>query len=238
MMGLISLTGLLAIVLMIALPLALIDRGEFDLKWLLIALGLIAVNDLLLTNIISLLPDAFPNADWNWQGKLLALTATLAIAALPQFGWKNVGLTLRQAPGSLKAVLPLVAAYALFFVGIALAFPTDDASIETVAFQLTMPSLDEEAFYRGTLLFALYQAFGGQAEKFGVHWTWGALLSCIVFGLGHSFGYSDDGFAFDPIYFALTGGPSLLAVWLRLRTGSLLLPIAMHSVGNSLPLLL
>ena len=37
---------------------------------------------------------------------------------------------------------------------------------------------------------------------------------------------------------ALTAIPSLLAVWLRLRTGSLLLPILLHNFGNAISLML
>ena len=37
---------------------------------------------------------------------------------------------------------------------------------------------------------------------------------------------------------ALTALPAFLAVWLRLRTGSVLLPILLHNAGNALPLLI
>jgi membrane protease YdiL (CAAX protease family) len=36
---------------------------------------------------------------------------------------------------------------------------------------------------------------------------------------------------------ALTALPSFVGVWLRLRTGSLLLPILIHNFGNSISLL-
>lgn len=35
---------------------------------------------------------------------------------------------------------------------------------------------------------------------------------------------------------ALTAVPSFIAVWLRLRTGSLLLPVLIHNFGNSIML--
>ncbi|WP_373293772.1 CPBP family glutamic-type intramembrane protease [Iodidimonas muriae] len=40
-------------------------------------------------------------------------------------------------------------------------------------------------------------------------------------------------FSFEPMIMAFTAVPSLLAAWLRLRTGSLLLPILIHNAGNS-----
>ena len=63
------------------------------------------------------------------------------------------------------------------------------------------------------------------------------MFSCALFGLTHAFGYSDGGFLFDPMVMALTAIPALLAVWLRLRTGSLLLPVVLHNFGNAIGLL-
>jgi membrane protease YdiL (CAAX protease family) len=36
----------------------------------------------------------------------------------------------------------------------------------------------------------------------------------------------------------LTAVPALIAVWLRLRTGSLLLPVVLHNFGNAISLLI
>jgi membrane protease YdiL (CAAX protease family) len=234
--GLIGLCGILLLLLLVGGILGLLDRERFSLRWLLAAALLVAVNDVLLTGAYGALPNLIPGS-WNWQGKLLALAATLAIAALPIFGWRRVGLTLAQEPGSLKAALPVLALYCGFFLAIGLAFPSDPATSEDIAFQLTMPGLEEEPFYRGILLFALDRAYAGRWRFLGVDWGWGALLSCLLFGLAHAFGFSDGAFAFDPLVMALTAVPSLIAVWARLRTGSLLLPIAMHNFGNLIPML-
>ena len=238
MNGLIGLGGILLILLLIGGSIGILGRERFAPRWLLIAALLVIINDALLTNFYGTLPELLPDSDWNWQGKLLALAATLVTAALPMFGWRRVGLTLRQAPGSLGAALPVLALYCAFFVALALAFPSDGASAEDVAFQLTMPGLEEEIFYRGLLLFALMQAFTGRLHFLGVDWGWGAVLSCLLFGLAHAFGFSDGQFSFDPLVMALTGVPSLIGVWLALRTGSVLLPIVMHNFGNAITMLI
>ncbi len=129
----------------------------------------------------------------------MALAATIAIAGHPHFGLRRIGLTLSPAAGSLKAAAIVAAAYCGFFVVIAMLFPADPPSTEDVAFQTTMPGLDEELFYRGLLLFALDQAFRGRKQLLGVDWGWGAVLSCLLFGMTHAFGYSDGAFAFDPL---------------------------------------
>ncbi len=234
MNGLIGLAGTILLLILVGGAIGLLDRQRFAPRWLLVAALLVAINDGLLTRLYGTIPDLLPDADLNWQGKLLALAATLAIAALPMFGWRRVGLTLAQAPGSLKAALPVAAAYCAFFFVLALVFPNEAPSGEDIAFQATMPGLEEEAFYRGILLFALYRAFTGRVRLLGVEWGWGALLSCLLFGMAHAFGFSDGQFSFDPLVMALTALPSFLAVWLRLRTGSLLLPILVHNFGNSI----
>ena len=237
MNGLIGLGGVLVTLLLIGGVIGISDRSRLSPRWLAVAALLVAVNDAVLTRAYGLLPDLI-GGDWNWQGKLFALCATLAIAALPAFGWRRSGLTLSQERGSLKAAVPVAALYCAFFVAIALAFPGGEADAEATAFQLTMPGLEEEPFYRGVLLFALDRAFTGRKRLLGVDWGWGAVLSCLLFGMAHAFAFSDGRFSFDAITMALTAVPSFLAVWLRLRTGSVLLPIIMHNFGNAIPRLI
>lgn len=232
MNGLVAIGAIVAMLLAAGTAIGLARRDDFSLRWLGSAAALVLLNDLLLTRAYGLIPSVLPDSDWNWQGKILALIATLAIAALPAFGWRRVGLTLRHEPGSLKAAIPVAILYCAFFAALALAFPGDAGSPESIAFQLTMPGLEEESFYRGILLFALAQAFRGRVRFVGVDWSWGAILSCVLFGMAHAFGYSDGSFAFDLGIMALTAVPSLLAVWLVLRTRSLVLPVVLHNFGN------
>lgn len=231
--GIITIGAVVALLLAAGGAIGLAGRRRFAPRWLLVAAGLVLVNDALLTRGYGLVLDVL-GGEWNWQGKLLALVATLAVAALPACGWRAAGLTWRQAPGSLVRCAPVMLAYAAFFLAIALAFPPDPPTRETVAFQLTMPGLEEEAFYRGLLLLALDRAFTARVRFLGVDWGWGALLSCALFGLAHAFGHGDEGFTFDAITMALTAVPALLAVWLRYRTGSILLPVVLHNAGNAI----
>lgn len=237
MNGLIGLGGTLIVLLLVGSAVGLIDRRHFAPRWLMIAGLLVALNDACLTGVYGILPDVI-GGEWNWQGKLLALCVTVAIAALPAFGWSRSGFTLSQEAGSLKASIPVVVLYCAFFVVIALVFPGGKASAEDVAFQLTMPGFEEEPFYRGILLLALDRSFTGRVRFLGVDWGWGALLSCALFGMAHAFGFSDGRFTFDAMTMALTALPSLIAVWLRLRTGSLLFPILLHNFGNAFSLLI
>ena len=121
---------------------------------------------------------------------------------------------------------------------LAAVLPNEPATGEDIAFQLTMPGFEEEPFYRGVLLLALDRAFTGRVRVFGVAMGWGTLLSSALFGLAHAFGYGNGAFTFDSMTMALTALPALPIVWLRLRTGSLLLPVALHNLGNTAILLM
>jgi len=237
MNGLIGIAGVLGLLLVFGGLIGVTRPRLFAHKWLTAAAALVLLNDVMLTRAYGLLPQLLPRADWNWQGKIMALAVTLLVASLPAFGWSRSGLTVMQVKRSWASCVPIVLLYAFFFVVIAHFFPSGPASRETIAFQLTMPGLEEEPFYRGILLFALDRAFLGRAKFLGVDWGWGAVLSCALFGLAHAFGYSHGSFAFDPMTMVLTALPAFIAVWLRLRTGSLVLPILLHNFGNSISLL-
>lgn len=236
MNGIIGIVGVLALLLLTGGAASIVRPGSVSARWLAAAAALILLNDALLTRLYGLLPDLAPAADWNWQGKLLALLATLAVASLPALGWRASGLTVRQEPGGRAPVVAVATAYVAVFLGLALAFPNEPASAETIAFQLTLPGLEEEPFYRGVLLLVLSRAFIGRKRLLGVDWGLGAVVSCALFGLAHAFGFSDGGFHLDPLTMLLTAGPSFIAVWLALRTRSVLLPILLHNFGNAIML--
>jgi hypothetical protein len=82
------------------------------------------------------------------------------------------------------------------------------------------------------------QAYTGRARFLGAEWSWGAVVSCLLFGMAHAFGLSEGQFLFDTLTMALTALPAFIAVWLRLRTGSLLLPIVLHNFGNAITMLI
>lgn len=231
--GFIGILGVVALLLGAGVVLRALLPGRMSLPWLLAAALLVLLNDLMLTNGYGLFPSLPLGGDWNWQGKILALAASLVVIALPGFGRRETGLTVVQAPGSLKPALPVVGLYVGLFLILALIFPNEGLSVEALAFQLTMPGLEEELFYRGVLLVALGRAFAGRVRFLGVDWGLGAILSCVLFGLAHAFGFSDGEFSFDPLTMGLTAVPSLIAVWLALKTRSLVLPVLLHNFGNA-----
>lgn len=207
-------------------------RGSFRPLWFASALILYVVYDALLTRGLWTLPDLFAQGDWNWTGKLFSFAGMAVVAAMPRFGWRKTGITLRQAPGSVSAWIVFAVLSAALF---ALAYQTGDGrpdDLETIAFQWTMPGLDEELFYRGVLLLAMNEAFTARARLLGAPIGYGGLLTSALFGLAHALSFGEAGASFDAATFAMTGIPSLILLWLREKTGSLILPVLAHNVSN------
>ncbi|QIL02699.1 CPBP family intramembrane metalloprotease [Sphingomonas sinipercae] len=208
------------------------DRRNFDFKWLLVAAALFLVNDVALTRGLWLIP-AVPGLDetWNWSGKFLALAVTLAIAALPIFGWRRIGLTWKQEQlrGALLVFAALVAVYSTmaWFMG------EGGGNREAILYQLTMPGLEEEIFFRGLFLVALNRAFAGHVRIGGAAIGWALPLNALVFGLVHGLGVQQGVWSFDAMSFALPFLGAIPAVWLREKTGSLVLPIILHNFVNT-----
>lgn len=211
---------------------AILARGRLRWGWLLAALVSMAAYDALLTRGFGLIPIDFGPSQWNWEGKVLAVVLSLALASLPWLGWKRAGLTLAQDRKGLPGALVVSGLLAALFLGLALYFPGEGFDADSLAFQMTMPGLDEELFYRGVLLLMLNEAFGRPIRVLGAPMGWGAIVSSVAFGLTHALGYADGGFSFDPMLMATTGFAALVLVWLKEKTGSLLLPALLHNYGN------
>ena len=221
----------LGVVIALGLAGAAAFRKSFNAKWFAAGLFLYVLYDFLLTNGFYLIPDPFPQASWNWSGKLMSVAGVLAVSAIPAFGWRRAGITLHQGKGSLEALIVLVLLGGLFFY-LAISNPDGRDDFETIAFQWTMPGLDEEIFYRGLFLLAMNEAFSARARILGAPIGYGGLIATVLFGLAHGLAYDRSGLSFDAMSFAMTGGPALILLWLRERTGSVLMPIIGHNIAN------
>ncbi len=212
---------------------AALHRRDFQWRWFVAALVLYIVYDGLLTRVFFTIPNWPLEANWNWLGKTMSLIGMLMVASLPMFGFRKIGLTLSHKPG-LRTPLIVFSGLMAVFVYLAVSDPGETADIETILFQWTMPSFDEELFYRGVLLLAMNEAYSRRVKILGAGIGYGGLLTSLLFGLAHGFGYSDGSFYVEPMIVAMTGIPSLILLWLRERTGSLLLPMLGHCASNGL----
>ncbi|MGF1455299.1 MAG: CPBP family intramembrane glutamic endopeptidase [Alphaproteobacteria bacterium] len=202
-------------------------------KWLLLAMVLYCLNTALLTRGFRILPELVPDARWNWTGKTLSFIGMMIVVSLPVFGWRKVGLTWSQGPRP-GAAYALFAALMVLIITLNVANAGGPSDLETILFQWTMPGLEEELFFSGLLLFVMNEAFPNRTRIFGTPIGYGGLMVALLFGLVHALEVGQAGLSFDGMAMALTGGPSLFVLWIRERTGSIVLPVVGHNVSNGI----
>lgn len=169
---------------------------------------------------------------WDWAGPLLGLAGVLAVAALlvrrGLLDWADAGLTLAQAPGSLRPALGLaLATLAINYAGMRLSsFRLPGVPLETWLYQASVPGLVEETLFRGVLLAMADRAVGPRHARWdvmGARIGWGGLAVTFAFLTLH-------GVSLGTLLGVLPA--AFLYLWLRVRTGSLLLPIVVHNLWN------
>ena len=166
---------------------------------------------------------------WNWTGQGLVLAGALWIAAMLSrragLAWRTMGFTWHQQPGSMRAALA-VAAAALSLHLLAMSdsrFRLEGVSLETWIYQATLPGLVEEVLFRGVLLALLDRAFAVRRVVLGASIGWGGVVVTVVFVALH-------GLDVAALFGVLPA--ALLYLWLRARTGSLVLPVIVHNLWN------
>lgn len=171
---------------------------------------------------------------FNWTGKVIAIALTLAMmATVPGMTRTDYGLTLRQAEGSLLPSILVTAGLCAFSWGIRwLMSGGSEPTAEVLLYQATMPGLDEELFFRGLLLALLVRAFGDRWPVGGAPIGPGAIVATFVFAAGHALLIRNGAMMFDPIFLGFTAVIGFGLLWIRQRTGSLLLPVLAHNIIN------
>ncbi len=184
----------------------------------------------------------FAGLQYNWCQKI-AVIAGIALAAVLLklsksdcgFGWpdskKSYAIALLL--GALCTIIPL---YFDWVSG-----ESSTTSPEKFLFELTLPGLHEEPFYRGLLLCIWDQAIGRPFKFAGVNFGWGAVVTSLLFILGHVCMF-DKNFqlVFEPqpaawIDLLLF---SIAMVWLRYRYTSVWPAVVAHNFSNVLEVLL
>lgn len=209
-----------------ALLLAVAWRDPQRRAWALVAIAG-GVLYLALRGLLPTIADGRAPAErWNWAGHLLALAGMLALAALLI---RRTGLAPRHLgfakPDHLGAAVGVCAAallvsYPLHVITAGRIAPIPAA---TWLFVATMPGLAEEVAFRGVLLAAADRAAPSARVIAGVPVTVGAALLTAAFVGLHGFGVG-------MLVSVLPG--AALYLWLRLRTGSVLVPIIAHNLWN------
>lgn len=175
-------------------------------------------------------------SDWNWGGKLVSVLAiaamVLVVAVIVPGALARMGFTLRHNPGSVQPALAVAAMMIAF--GVAWSIYLNDGvdfTSDELAFQALMPGLDEEPMFRGLLPFLLALALGGNDRRF-LHLSLSGVVVTVIFSLAHGLAFQEGQFVFNAASVLATGIVGLCLLWIRERTGSLVMPILMHNAFN------
>jgi membrane protease YdiL (CAAX protease family) len=176
---------------------------------------------------------------WNWEGKIVNLVVLVAIAvffiARGTFTRQDLGLTLRQRPGTGRAVLLVVIPFLLLIAAVAFATASHEVpAAEAIAFQATLPGLGEELFFRGLLLAVFDRLFPPARTIWNARIGYGVVATSLAFAFVHVCNVHRAPLAIDWEFAAgispLVG--AFIGAWVRARTGSLVVPVLAHNAGN------
>ena len=163
---------------------------------------------------------------WNWAGKLLAILVSVASMRAAGLSREEVGLRLPRGARAWLAALLGIVVLGGSAIAERLAAGTAPYDGETLAFQASMPSLDEELAYRGLLFALLCRGFPTPRGR-----TVAATLVVLLFWMAHVVGLRD-----GRVWLA---GPrpevllsSVLFMTFRLLTGSIVVTAIAHSLDN------
>ncbi|MCA9658920.1 MAG: CPBP family intramembrane metalloprotease [Myxococcales bacterium] len=192
-----------------------------------------------------------PIPRWSWRGAKIAAIAALIV--FPPFVLGFLGFYSEVCGGDLSWVSPLswVEAQTPWqgaldtmlnrlcrhhdggFLPEALRIPARWTAyygfgfLYEVAVGLFAVALAEEVFHRGYLMSALDERWPPKRRFFGVALGWGALLSSLLFAVGHLVSMAQIGRL-------ATFFPGLVFAWLWRRSGSLWAPALFHTASNLL----
>ncbi|WP_417612786.1 type II CAAX prenyl endopeptidase Rce1 family protein [Parasphingorhabdus sp.] len=228
-------------VLVIIGVLALLGKIEVSAPWLVASIAFYAIYVAAVFSRFHIpgFEAAFGETQYNWSGKLLAIATSavmiiVTVRSSEKLTFADAGLTFRQREGSVGPALIAIALMIAFIIGLQM-LANDGATLdtETLLYQATIPGIDEELMFRGLLLLGLSMAVTGRTwNLWGAPVGWAAILVTIIFALGHSIIVSDGQIQTIWIAMIYTAILGWALMWIRLRTGSILLPIIAHNATN------
>lgn len=225
----------LLVQLIIVLPIiffTLSNKKTETLKVLLVFLLYFVFHGLMLdlTSVYSGL--RLTSGTWNWSGKIYAVFASVLFLILyRKFSLKDYFLTFRQNSNFTKyGILTIIIIFALKALFNWIYLSPSGWSTESILFQATMPGLDEEIAFRGIMLGLLTKILKSNSRAI-LHPA--IYITAILFGLGHGL-HLNAAYAltFNLSSFLVTSVMGVAWAWITLRSGSILLALISHNVGN------
>ena len=213
----------------------IIYKNKVNWKWVAIAIGVFFLHKIILfLGVEGIYPDMIPGR-YNWEGKITAIIFLLLCASIlfpkksDEWGFKLSQKGDAQKAGIVTTIFTALISTALawfYFNGI------KEGETSDWLYQLSMPGLDEEFYYRGIMLLILDKAFLKKWKFVKVNWSWGAIIMVSMFYFTHVV-HVDSNWNTVVIWGDfLPGVYGLLLMYIRLATGSLVLPVILHGWIN------
>lgn len=175
--------------------------------------------------------------NWNWLGKILAITLSLTFYHLFK---QNLGQELfvnaKPQKEFIKSSIILLVVVSVISIMEGILFYNQKWDTETLLFQLTVPGIDEEIAYRGIIvgLFSSFMSKQISFKKIVIHHP-SIWIAGILFGLIHALQFDKQwNLAFDLFYFIKTFLLGLIWGYMTIKTKSILLSIISHNLSNTL----
>ncbi|BAO76562.1 CPBP family intramembrane glutamic endopeptidase [Winogradskyella sp. PG-2] len=213
----------------------IIYRNKVNWKWIGLAVGIFLLHKIVLfLGVDGTYPDLIPGR-YNWEGKIAAIIF-LIFCSYILFPKKHGewGLRLSQNGIAKKAGIVATIFTALIAVGLAWFYFSGikKGDVSDWLYQLSMPGIEEEIYYRGIMLLILDRAFLQKWKFAKVNWSWGAIIMIGMFYFTHVI-HVDSNWNTVIIWGDfLPGFYGLLLMYIRLATGSLVFPIILHGWIN------
>lgn len=196
----------------------------------------------MVNQILLLLPTHFEAFDlfksnWNWSGKIYAIIGSIFFYYLFRHHFKNNDyLKVKQTPSSItnNIILVVFIGTASFIAGLYL-FSTKEFNLETLAFQITMPGIDEEIAYRGIMigiLLTLFKSDGVTKPPIKQSAIW---VTAILFALVHTLrieSLSSFKITNNWSFFMQSTLMGYIMGWMTLKSKSILMPMIAHNAAN------
>lgn len=167
---------------------------------------------------------AWLGLDYNWLGKAFCVLAALVFACLGPLRREEIGLCAptRWRGSFLWVLLGLVCVGVMFI-------PDMQVGRESFLYELTMPGMAEELTYRGILLAFVLRAYGDDAKG---RWL-AAIVTSVAFACIHDIDFQSMHLVCPLGPFAFHFAAGMFLAWVRLATGSLLMPVLAHNIYDT-----
>jgi len=204
------------------------------------------VRQLLLYLPIEFPSTRFVDGNWNWSGKLYVIGGSILFLVIyRKLGLKDYFLTARQNHTfskklMIKGIKTILILMAISVGGLMLLTDPKSWDLESVMFQLSMPGIDEEIAFRGIMIGLLVKILKPDVRIFSLAIGNPAIIiSAILFGLAHGFHLTN---SMEPVFnlipFMTSFAVGTIWGWLTVKSGSVLLALFSHNLGNTLSVLI